>query len=177
MGKPTGFMEYERLSLKKEPVESRIKHFKEYEFSFTHSDAIIQSARCMDCGIPFCHGDTGCPVENLIPEWNDLIYKGHWEEALESLHSTNNFPEFTGRLCPAPCESACVLGINRDPVSIKSIERTIIDYGFDSGWVIPNSPSESTGKKIAIVGSGPAGLAAAQQSVRYRALSYRLREK
>jgi glutamate synthase (NADPH/NADH) small chain len=121
----------------------------------------------MDCGIPFCHGDTGCPVENLIPEWNDLVYKGHWKEALENLHSTNNFPEFTGRLCPAPCESACTLGINRDPVSIKSIERTIIDHGFDSGWVVPLPPSELTGKKVAVIGSGPAGLAAAQQSARF----------
>jgi glutamate synthase (NADPH/NADH) small chain len=166
MGKPTGFMEYERLSLKKQPVDERIKHFKEFEFSFTHSDAKIQGARCMDCGIPFCHGDTGCPVENLIPEWNDLLYKGHWKEALENLHSTNNFPEFTGRLCPAPCESACTLGINRDPVSIKSIERTIIDHGFDSGWVVPYPPSELTGKKVAVIGSGPAGLAAAQQCAR-----------
>ncbi len=167
MGKPTGFMEYDRLSMKKENVQERVKHFKEFEFVFTQADAKVQGARCMDCGIPFCHGDTGCPVENLIPEWNDLIYKGHWKEALENLHSTNNFPEFTGRLCPAPCESACVLGINRDPVSIKSIERTIIDFGFDSGWVVPHFPSELTGKKVAVIGSGPAGLAAAQQCARF----------
>jgi glutamate synthase (NADPH/NADH) small chain len=167
MGKPTGFMEYERLSLTKEPVEERIKHHKEFEFSFTQKDARIQGARCMDCGIPFCHGDTGCPVENYIPEWNDLIYKGHWREALDNLHSTNNFPEFTGRLCPAPCESACVLGINADPVSIKAIERTIIDHGFNSGWVVPNPPSGLTGKKVAVIGSGPAGLAAAQQLARF----------
>ncbi len=167
MGKPTGFMEYDRSSLKKENIEERIKHFKEFEFAFTQADAKVQGARCMDCGIPFCHGDTGCPVENLIPEWNDLIYKGHWKEALENLHSTNNFPDFTGRLCPAPCESACVLGINRDPVSIKSIERTIIDFGFDSGWVIPQVPSEFTGRKVAVIGSGPAGLAAAQQCARF----------
>jgi len=141
MGKPTGFMEYERLSLTKEAVEERVRHHREFEFSFTQKDARIQGARCMDCGIPFCHGDTGCPVENYIPEWNDLIYKGHWREALDNLHSTNNFPEFTGRLCPAPCESACVLGINADPVSIKAIERTIIDHGFNSGWVVPNPPS------------------------------------
>ena len=167
MGKPTGFMEYERLSLTKEAVEERVRHHREFEFSFTQKDARIQGARCMDCGIPFCHGDTGCPVENYIPEWNDLIYKGHWREALDNLHSTNNFPEFTGRLCPAPCESACVLGINADPVSIKAIERTIIDHGFNSGWVVPNPPSGLTGKKVAVIGSGPAGLAAAQQLARF----------
>jgi glutamate synthase (NADPH/NADH) small chain len=167
MGKPTGFMEYERLSLTKEAVEERVRHHREFEFSFTQKDARIQGARCMDCGIPFCHGDTGCPVENYIPEWNDLIYKGHWREALDNLHSTNNFPEFTGRLCPAPCESACVLGINADPVSIKAIERTIIDHGFNSGWVVPIPPSGLTGKKVAVIGSGPAGLAAAQQLARF----------
>ena len=167
MGKPSGFMEYERLSLHKEPVEERVKHYKEFESPFTQKDAKIQGARCMDCGIPFCHGDTGCPVENFIPEWNDLIFKGHWKEALDNLHSTNNFPEFTGRLCPAPCESACVLGINANPVSIKAIERTIIDFGFDSGWVTPHLPAELTGKKIAVIGSGPAGLAAAQQLARF----------
>jgi glutamate synthase (NADPH/NADH) small chain len=167
MGKPTGFMEFERLSLSKEPIEERVKHHKEFESSFNQEDAKIQGARCMDCGIPFCHGDTGCPVENYIPEWNDLIYKGHWREALENLHSTNNFPEFTGRLCPAPCESACVLGINANPVSIKAIERTIIDHGFNLGWVTPSPAVELTGKKIAVVGSGPAGLAAAQQSARF----------
>jgi glutamate synthase (NADPH/NADH) small chain len=167
MGKPTGFMEYERLSLTKEAVEERVRHHREFEFSFTQKDARIQGARCMDCGIPFCHGDTGCPVENYIPEWNDLIYKGHWREALDNLHSTNNFPEFTGRLCPAPCESACVLGINADPVSIKAIERTIIDHGFNSGWVVPNPPTGLTGKKVAVIGSGPAGLAAAQQLARF----------
>ena len=167
MGKPTGFMEFDRLSLPKDPVEERKKHYKEFEHSFTQSDAKIQGARCMDCGIPFCHGDTGCPVENFIPDWNDLIYKGHWREALDNLHSTNNFPEFTGRLCPAPCESACVLGINANPVSIKAIEKTIIDLGFNSGWVTPHPPSELTGKKIAVIGSGPAGIAAAQQSARF----------
>ena len=167
MGKPTGFIEYERLSLHKQQVEERVKHHKEFESSFTQKDAKIQGARCMDCGIPFCHGDTGCPVENFIPEWNDLIYKGHWKEALDNLHSTNNFPEFTGRLCPAPCESACVLGINADPVSIKAIEKTIIDFGFDSGWVVPHPAAELTGKKVAVIGSGPAGLAAAQQLARF----------
>jgi glutamate synthase (NADPH/NADH) small chain len=167
MGKPTGFMEFERLSLPKDPVEERKKHYKEFEHSFTQTDAKVQGARCMDCGIPFCHGDTGCPVENFIPEWNDLIYKGHWREALDNLHTTNNFPELTGRLCPAPCESACVLGINANPVSIKAIEKTIIDLGFNSGWITPHPPSELTGKKIAVIGSGPAGLAAAQQSARF----------
>jgi glutamate synthase (NADPH/NADH) small chain len=166
MGKPSGFKEYKRLKPKLEPVEKRIKHYKEFEHSFTTEQAKIQGARCMDCGIPFCHGDTGCPVQNYIPEWNDLIYRGHWKEALDNLHSTNNFPEFTGRLCPAPCESACVLGINDLPVTIKSIERTIIDRGFKEGWVTPKPPKKLTGKKIAVVGSGPAGLAAAQQLAR-----------
>ena len=166
MGKPTGFKEFKRMTLQKEKVEERKQHFNEFEFSFRENDAQTQGARCMDCGIPFCHGDTGCPVQNYIPEWNDLIYKGHWKEALDNLHSTNNFPEFTGRLCPAPCESACVLGINNDPVTIKSIERTIIDRGFDEGWVVPKTPKQSTEKTIAIVGSGPAGLAAAQQLAR-----------
>ncbi|MFZ0453800.1 MAG: glutamate synthase subunit beta [Ignavibacteriaceae bacterium] len=166
MGKPTGFKEYKRASLIKEPADERVKHFKEFEKRFSSADAKLQGARCMDCGIPFCHGDTGCPVQNYIPEWNDLIFKGQWKSALENLQSTNNFPEFTGRLCPAPCESACVLGINEDPVSIKSIERTIIDKGFEEEWVKPRLPYILTGKKVAIVGSGPAGLAAAQQLVR-----------
>ncbi len=166
MGKPTGFKEFKRETLKKEKVEERKQHFNEFEFSFEENDARTQGARCMDCGIPFCHGDTGCPVQNYIPEWNDLIYKGHWKEALDNLHSTNNFPEFTGRLCPAPCEAACVLGINNDPVTIKSIERTIIDRGFDEGWVVPKTPKQTTGKSVAVVGSGPAGLAAAQQLAR-----------
>ena len=166
MGKPTGFKEYKRAILTKESVHERILHFKEFEKRFSSADAKIQGARCMDCGIPFCHGDTGCPVQNYVPEWNDLIYKGQWKAALDNLHSTNNFPEFTGRLCPAPCESACVLGINEDPVSIKSIERTIIDKGFEKGWVKPRMPYIFTGKKVAIIGSGPAGLAAAQQLVR-----------
>jgi len=166
MGKPTGFKEYKRETLHKDPVEIRVKHFNEFEFPFTNEEAKVQGARCMDCGIPFCHSDIGCPVQNYIPEWNDLIYRGHWKEALENLHSTNNFPEFTGRLCPAPCESACVLGINESPVSIKSIERTIIDRGFAEGWVVPQPPKELTGKYVAVVGSGPAGLAAAQQLAR-----------
>lgn len=166
MGKPTGFMEYRRAALKKEPVEERIKNFHEFEKRFSSDEAKIQGARCMDCGIPFCHGDTGCPVQNYIPEWNDLIYNGHWKEALDNLHSTNNFPEFTGRLCPAPCESACTLGINEPAVSIKAIERTIIDKGFEQGWIKPRMPLVFSRKTVAIVGSGPAGLAAAQQLVR-----------
>ena len=166
MGKPTGFKEYKRAEMKKDEAAERVKHFKEFEHPFSKEDAKVQGARCMDCGIPFCHGDTGCPVQNYIPEWNDLIYKGHWKEALDNLHSTNNFPEFTGRLCPAPCESACVLGINEKPVSIKAIEKTIIERGFDEGWVKPRMPHVLTGKKVAVVGSGPAGLAAAQQLIR-----------
>ena len=158
MGKPTGFKEYKRASLPKEPAIQRVKHFKEFEHRFSREEAKIQGARCMDCGIPFCHGDTGCPVQNYIPEWNDLIYKNHWKEALDNLQSTNNFPEFTGRLCPAPCETACVLGINELPVTIKANERTIIDKGFEEGWVQPRMPHVLTGKKVAVVGSGPAGL-------------------
>jgi glutamate synthase (NADPH) small chain len=166
MGKPTGFMEFERASLRKDPVEDRIQNFKEFEKRFSSEKAKMQAARCMDCGIPFCHGDTGCPVQNYIPEWNDLVYKGHLKEALDNLHSTNNFPEFTGRLCPAPCETACTLGINVVPVAIKALERSIIDKGFEEGWVKPRLPHVLTRKNVAVVGSGPAGLAAAQQLCR-----------
>jgi len=166
MGKPTGFIEYSRDYLKSDPPTERVKTYKEFEKPFIEDKAKEQAARCMDCGIPFCHGDTGCPVENLIPEFNDLVYRGRWKEALENLHSTNNFPEFTGRLCPAPCESACTLGIISPPVSIKGVERTIIDRGFEEGWVVPLPPQSKTGKKVAIVGSGPAGLACAQQLAR-----------
>jgi len=166
MGKPTGFKEFKRGSLKKLEISERVKNYKEFEFTYTAPEAQTQGARCMDCGIPFCHGDTGCPVHNYIPEWNDLVYKEHWKDALNVLHSTNNFPEFTGRLCPAPCESACTLGINEQPVTIKYIERTIIDRGFDEGWVVPKIPAQKTGKKVAVVGSGPSGLAAAQQLAR-----------
>jgi len=163
LGKPTGFLEFDRVTPDKEKVKLRIKHFKEFEHSFDEDTAKKQGARCMECGIPFCHGDTGCPVQNFIPEWNDLVYKGKLEEALKNLHSTNNFPEFTGRLCPAPCESACVLGINSSPVTIKSIEKMIIDKGFKEGWVKPRINENKTSKKIAVIGSGPSGLAAAQQ--------------
>lgn len=166
MGKPTGFMEYDRKTPNKEAPDIRVKHFNEFESSLSADDIKIQGARCMDCGIPYCHGDTGCPVQNFIPEWNDLIYHGHWKEALDNLHTTNNFPEFTGRLCPAPCESACTLGINNLPVSIKAIEQTIIDFGFKQGWVKPRMPFVLTNKSVAVVGSGPAGLTVAQQLVR-----------
>jgi glutamate synthase (NADPH/NADH) small chain len=166
MGKPTGFKEYKRGSLKKLEAAERLQNYREFEFTFTEPEAKIQGARCMDCGIPFCHGDTGCPVHNYIPEWNDLVYKDHWKDALNTLHSTNNFPEFTGRLCPAPCETACTLGINEQPVTIKYIERAIIDRGFEKGWVKPRIPLHLTGKTVAVVGSGPSGLAAAQQLAR-----------
>ena len=166
MGKPTGFKEYKRKTLERDSVESRIKNYKEFEKSFSEDEAKIQGARCMDCGVPFCHGDTGCPVDNFIPEWNDLVYHGHWKDAIENLHSTNNFPEFTGRLCPAPCEGACVLGINEPAVSIKGLERTIIDRAFAEGWVKPRPPKELRGRSVAVIGSGPAGLAVAQQLAR-----------
>ena len=164
MGKPTGFMEFQRLSEAYEPVEARLKHYKEFVGHLSDADAKTQGARCMDCGIPFCNN--GCPVNNIIPDWNDLVYRGNWEEAIAVLHSTNNFPEFTGRICPAPCEAACTLGINEAPVGIKSIEHAIIDKAWENGWVKPQPAKVKTGKKVAIVGGGPAGLAAAQQLVR-----------
>ena len=164
MGKVTGFMEYERLQEASEAPQARTKHYKEFMMHLSDADAKVQGARCMDCGIPFCNN--GCPVNNIIPDWNDLVFNGHYLEALENLHSTNNFPEFTGRICPAPCESACTLGINDDPVGIKSIEHFIIDKGWENGWVVPQPPSIKTEKKIAIIGSGPAGMAAAQQLAR-----------
>src|SRR4030088_2729137 len=159
MGKVTGFMEYERVEEGYAPVETRVKHYKEFIVGLKADEAKIQGARCMDCGIPFCNN--GCPVNNIIPDWNDLVYNGNYQEALDTLHSTNNFPEFTGRLCPAPCEAACTLGINDDPVGIKSIEHFIIDKGWENGWVVPQPAALKTGKKVAVVGSGPAGLAAA----------------
>ncbi|MBC7500497.1 MAG: glutamate synthase subunit beta [Herminiimonas sp.] len=164
MGKITGFMEFERLQEASEAPQSRKKHYKEFMVHLSDGDAKIQGARCMDCGIPFCN--SGCPVNNIIPDWNDLVYNGNYREALDNLHSTNNFPEFTGRVCPAPCETACTLGINDDPVGIKSIEHFIIDKGWENGWVVPQLPKTKTGKKIAVVGSGPAGMAAAQQLAR-----------
>ena len=164
MGKPTGFLEYQRLSEAYEPVQERVKKYKEFVLRLSDEDASLQGARCMDCGIPFCNN--GCPVNNIIPDWNDLVYRHQWREAIEVLHSTNNFPEFTGRICPAPCEEACTLNINNDPVGIKSIEHAIIDKAWEEGWVKPQPPSTRSGKKIAVVGSGPAGLAAAQQLAR-----------
>ncbi len=164
MGKITGFIEFERIKEVYEPPAQRIKHWKEFVLTLEKEDAGIQGARCMDCGIPFCH--TGCPVNNIIPDWNDLVYRQEWRKALDVLHSTNNFPEFTGRICPAPCEAACTLNINDDPVGIKSIEHAIIDHGWQEGWVTPHPPHRKTGKKVAVVGSGPSGLACAQQLAR-----------
>jgi glutamate synthase (NADPH/NADH) small chain len=161
MGKPTGFLEYDRRAPDKAPIHERVKHFGEFETLLPVVDLQTQGARCMDCGTPFCMA--GCPLGNLIPEWNDLVYKDDWRVALDQLHATNNFPEFTGRTCPAPCESACVLGINAPAVTIKSIENALVERGWQEGWIHPEPPTHRTGKRVAIVGSGPAGLAAAQQ--------------
>jgi glutamate synthase (NADPH/NADH) small chain len=161
MGKPTGFLEYGRELPPRRPVEERLHDWHEVYKPFPELKLVEQGARCMDCGVPFCH--TGCPLGNIIPDWNDLVYRGQWREAIRRLHATNNFPEFTGRLCPAPCEEACVLGINEPPVTIKNIENSIIERAFAEGWVVPEPPAIRTGKKVAVVGSGPAGLAAAQQ--------------
>ncbi|MDQ6955882.1 MAG: glutamate synthase subunit beta [Mariprofundaceae bacterium] len=162
MGKATGFKEFDRENLSYAPVAERVVHFK--EFSKLPDDMSTQGARCMDCGIPFCHN--GCPVNNIIPDWNDLVYRNQWKEALDVLHSTNNFPEFTGRICPAPCEEACTVNLIGDAVSIKNIELAIVEKGFENGWVTPQIAKEKTGKKVAVVGSGPAGLACAQQLAR-----------
>lgn len=161
MGKITGFLEYERKTEAYAPVEERVKNYKEFTKPLKEKELKEQGARCMDCGIPFCH--SGCPLGNLIPDFNDAVYRAKWEKAAAILHSTNNFPEFTGRLCPAPCEEACVLGINEDPVTIENIEKNIAETAFEKGWVIAKPPKERTGKKVAVIGSGPAGLAAAQQ--------------
>jgi glutamate synthase (NADPH) small chain len=161
VGKVTGFKEYTRELPTRRPVAERVQDYFEVYQPFPAEKLRTQAARCMDCGIPFCH--TGCPVNNIIPDWNDLVYRDHWKEAVRVLHSTNNFPEFTGRLCPAPCEAACVLGINEPPVTIKQIEKSIIERAFEEGWVVPEPPEQRTGKRIAVVGSGPAGLAASQQ--------------
>jgi len=170
MGKPTGFIEYLReLPVDRTPIE-RVRDWNEFHHHMDDRRLRNQAARCMDCGVPFCHTGTlisgmasGCPVNNLIPEWNDLVYRGLWREALERLHKTNNFPEFTGRVCPAPCEGSCVLGINAPPVAIKTIENAIVDQGWEQGWIVPSPPEARTGKKVAVIGSGPAGLAAAAQ--------------
>ncbi|MCK0156093.1 glutamate synthase subunit beta [Cellulophaga sp. F20128] len=161
MGKITGFLEFDRKIEDYAPVEERIKNYKEFTQPLKETELKNQGARCMDCGVPFCH--SGCPLGNLIPDFNDAVYKGKWEKAADILHSTNNFPEFTGRLCPAPCEEACVLGINEDPVSIENIEKNIVETAFSKGWVVAQPPKTRTGKKVAVVGSGPAGLATAQQ--------------
>ena len=163
MGKPTGFKEFPRKAVPYRLPLVRLEDFGEIYTQPDQEHLRTQGARCMDCGVPFCMSGTGCPVDNLIPEWNDLIYQGRWREALDRLHKTNNFPEFTGRACPAPCEGACVLGINNPPVTIKNIENAIIDRGFAEGWVRPHPPATRSGKRVAIVGSGPAGLAAAAQ--------------
>lgn len=161
MGKITGFMEFDRKVETYAPVEERIKNYKEFTLPMKEGEVKEQGARCMDCGIPFCH--SGCPLGNLIPDFNDAVYRGKWEKAAEILHSTNNFPEFTGRLCPAPCEEACVLGINEDPVAIENIEKNIVETAFSKGWITAKPPKTRTGKKVAVIGSGPAGLATAQQ--------------
>jgi glutamate synthase (NADPH/NADH) small chain len=164
MGKITGFMEIERRDRPYVPVPERITFYKEFVRALPEQEMSQQGARCMDCGIPFCQ--SGCPVNNIIPDWNDLVYRGHWRDALDVLHSTNNFPEFTGRVCPAPCEAACTLNINDDPVTIKSIEQAIVDKGWSEGWIEPALPARKSGKKVAVVGSGPAGMACAQQLAR-----------
>ena len=164
MGKVTGFLEFERLQEASEDKRERVKHYREFVAHLTDEQAAVQGARCMDCGTPFCM--SGCPINNIIPDWNDLVYRQDWKNAIETLHSTNNFPEFTGRVCPAPCEEACVLRINEDAVGIKSIEHAIIDKAWEAGWVKPRPAAGKTGKKVAVVGSGPAGLACAQQLAR-----------
>jgi glutamate synthase (NADPH/NADH) small chain len=164
MGKVTGFLEYTRELPQRRPVTDRINDWFEIYRAFPEENIRQQGARCMDCGVPFCHN--GCPVNNIIPDWNDLVFRGRWKEAVRVLHSTNNFPEFTGRICPAPCEAACVLGINEPPVTIKQIEKTVIDRAFEEGWIAPEPPPFRTGKRVAVIGSGPAGMAAAQQLAR-----------
>ena len=162
------FLALRRATPKREPVAERVHHWREFYEPMTEPALREQGARCMDCGVPFCQGDTGCPVRNVIPEWNALVQRGHWRDALEALHATNNFPEFTGRLCPAPCESACVLGLIEQPVAIRTIEQAIADRGFAEGWIAPQAPTSESGRRVAVIGSGPAGLAAAQQLRRLR---------
>ena len=164
MGKITGFMEIKRETPSRRPVGERLKDWREFDLKMPEDKLRAQGARCMDCGIPFCH--KGCPLGNIIPDWNDLIYRGRWREAIDRLHATNNFPEFTGRICPAPCEEACVLNINNDPVTIKLIEKNIIDHAWAEKWIAPLPPARKSGKRVAVVGSGPAGLACAQQLTR-----------
>src|SRR5438094_6991422 len=164
MGKTTGFLEHSRELAPRRPVTQRVNDWFEIYLDLPEEKLRSQGARCMDCGVPFCQ--TGCPVNNLLPDWNDLVYRGRWREAVRQLHATNNFPEFTGRICPAPCEAACVLGISEPAVTIKQIEKTIVDRGFEEGFIKPEPPAALTGKRVAIIGSGPAGLAAAQQLAR-----------
>ena len=173
MGKITGFLEIERHDRKYTPVAERVKHYKEFVVPLSEKEVRDQAARCMNCGIPYCHGTgsvapgtPGCPVNNQIPDWNDLVYQGNWEEASRNLHSTNNFPEFTGRICPAPCEASCTLNIDDNPVTIKTIECAIVDRAWDNGWLKPEVAAVKTGKKVAVIGSGPAGMACAQQLAR-----------
>lgn len=164
MGKATGFIEFDREKQPYRPVEERLKDYKQVMQPWPVEPLKTQASRCMDCGIPFCH--QGCPLGNMIPDWNDLVYRDQWNDAIKRLHATNNFPEFTGTLCPAPCEGSCVLGINEDPVTIKAVELSIIDKAWENGWIKPEIAEKKTGKTIAVVGSGPAGLAAAQQLAR-----------
>ena len=164
MGKPTGFIEIARRERSYAPEKERLKHYDEFTVSLSDPEVRQQGARCMDCGIPYCHD--GCPINNIIPEWNDLVYQGEWREALRILHSTNNFPEFTGRICPAPCEAACTLNITDQPVTIKTIEVSIVDKGWQEGWIVPRIAKRRTGKIVAVVGSGPAGMACSQQLAR-----------
>ena len=163
MGKVTGFLEIDRQVPKYQPASDRIRHYREFTLPMSDSEVIKQAARCMDCGVPYCHGPTGCPVHNQIPDWNDLVYAGDWDNAIRNLHSTNNFPEWTGRICPAPCEEACTLNLEDAPVSIKTIEQAIADRAYETGHIRPYPPEKKTGKSVAIIGSGPAGMAAAQQ--------------
>ena len=166
MGKVTGFLEIDRREAKYQPASDRIRHFREFTLPMDEKDVREQAARCMDCGVPYCHGPNGCPVHNQIPDWNDLVYQNDWEEALANLHSTNNFPEFTGRICPAPCEEACTLNLENMPVAIKTVEQAIADRGWKEGWIKPEIAANRTGKRVAVIGSGPAGMAAAQQLAR-----------
>ena len=161
MGDVTGFIKYQREDFHKEPVAARLKHWKEFSKPMPGEHLRNQGARCMDCGVPFCQ--SGCPIGNIIPDWNDLVFRDRWQEAIERLHKTNNFPEFTGRVCPAPCENSCVLGINAPPVTIKNIEVAIIEKAYSEGWIKPKAPKKRTGKTVAVVGSGPSGLACADQ--------------
>ena len=164
MADPHGFQKYARAAAEHRPVPLRLLDWNEVYEDFSDDKVQVQATRCMDCGIPFCHD--GCPLSNLIPEWNDLVRQGRWKEAYDRLHATNNFPEFTGRLCPAPCEGACVLGIGDDPVNIKTVELTIVEHAYNEGWIVPIKPTFKTGQTVAVVGSGPAGMAAAQQLTR-----------